>query len=339
MGGWHITHRATKNSNYKGVTTTIDLPSKCGCENDTPGKYDGVFPEFIHGFYGGSYGLDVGIVFRNNQFQIFYHSLKGTCTYQDPTNDNPPVVLSSVDKEDTIKLRTTVSNHSQIILAEVLKNNYCIGSYEVPLTKGAYNHFKENGAIINREILMASNRHNYIPCNAYYSDILMRDTSLTTIHNHTEKLTKRNSVRKIFSDEGNLNGSLYEQDSWEDSGYIFDLGSCDFRESIDIHNNSIKMGSLEKKFGDKITITLNIAPNKSSLSKNIFLLESNGKNLGSSSIKYAYVDSHNDNKIIVIPKYNNLFSDETYYLYITENLKSKSGKYLGKNYYCKIKLK
>ena len=54
MGGWYIAHRATDKGGYIGAVSTIKLQERCREQPANPNKYDGVFPEFIHGFYAGS---------------------------------------------------------------------------------------------------------------------------------------------------------------------------------------------------------------------------------------------------------------------------------------------
>lgn len=227
MGGWHIAHRATDRSGYIGVVSTIKLPKRCGSQNDDPGKYNGVFPEFIHGFYAGGYGIDIGIVYRNGNFEIFYHALNGTCKYTDPTPSNPPVRLN-VSKGDTIQLKTYINNNGRSIVAEVWKGSNRLGFYETEFTSSAARKYV-HGARLNREIVMAANRKNYIPCSAYFSDITMSDTMLTDKDYSHEKLTKHNSELKIFSDEGRMDGYKYGERTSESNGFIVDMGSCDFR--------------------------------------------------------------------------------------------------------------
>ena len=100
MGGWHIAHRATNNSNYIGIASTLMLPTSCGYEPDSnpaAGVYDGVFPEFFHGFYKSNYGLDVGVLYRDGEFKIFYSGPSGTVP-----EEYDQVSLSGVSKGNTI---------------------------------------------------------------------------------------------------------------------------------------------------------------------------------------------------------------------------------------------
>lgn len=227
MGGWHIAHRSTNNDDLIGIVSNIRLPNRCGCQNDDYGKYNGVFLEFIHGFYKSCYGIDIGIVYRNEKFQIFYHALNGTCEYSDPTPSNPPVILD-VNKGDLIILRSYINRNGQSLVSEVIKDEQMIGKYETYFTKQASKAYIK-GARINREIVMAANRKNYIPTNAFFSDTKMFNTMLTNRYYEHIKLSKSNSKLKCFSDENNMDSSKYGIIVTKEDGYINDMGSCDFR--------------------------------------------------------------------------------------------------------------
>ncbi|MHC1723442.1 MAG: hypothetical protein AB9836_09585 [Aminipila sp.] len=230
MGGWHIAHRATKISGIIGAVSTITLPKYCGeIPDSVPGvKFDGVFPEFIHGFYANSYGIDIGIVYRKGGFEIFYHALPGTCSSPDPTTSNPPVSLN-VSKGDTVQLKTYINRGGKTIVAEVYKGSRKLGSYETDFTPEAAKRYVK-GAVINREIVMAANRQKYIPSTAYFSDVTMSETVLTLADYSKVNLTAKNSTLKTFTDEGSMDSKRYGVvPKSTPSGCISDMGSCDFR--------------------------------------------------------------------------------------------------------------
>lgn len=223
MGGYHVAHRTTNNSNYIAIASTLKLPDRCNCENDSaPGVYDGVFPEFIHGFYKSYYGLDVGVIYRDNTFKLFYHGFANTCT----VTDNEATM--NVSNGDTIELKTYLSGTK--IVAEVWKNSAKLKALDVPLTTAAAQAFA-GGAKINRELVIAANRNPYIPCAAYFSDTTFSRSTLTTKSYSYEKLRISNSTLSRYADEGTMDGSRYGYlPPTEDSdGYVIDTGSCDFR--------------------------------------------------------------------------------------------------------------
>lgn len=224
MGGYHVAHRATDNSNYIAIASTLKLPNNCACEDDSAlGVYDGVFPEFMHGFYKSIYGLDVGVVYRDDIFKLFYNSFSNTCTSTYNEKD------INVSKGDTIELKTYLSGNN--IIAEVWKNSVKVDSLDVPLTSSASQSFA-GGAKINRELVIAANRNPYIPCDAFFSDTTFSRSTLTTTSYSYEKLRKSNSVLTRYADEGTMDGNRYGYITpvVEDSdGYVIDTGSCDFR--------------------------------------------------------------------------------------------------------------
>ncbi len=222
--GYHVAHRATKNANYIGIASTLKLPSNCNCENDSaPGVWDGVFPEFFHGFYRSSYGLDVGVIYRSGTFKLFYNGFSNTCN---PTYDE---ITINASKGDTIELRTYLSGTN--IVAQALKNSSSIGTLNVPLTSIAAQYFA-SGAKLNRELTIAANRYPYIPSAAYFSDTTFSRTTLTTTSYSYEKLRISNSDLTRYADNGRyMDGNRYGYlTPTEDSaGYVKDTGSCDFR--------------------------------------------------------------------------------------------------------------
>ncbi|ABR50251.1 hypothetical protein Amet_4170 [Alkaliphilus metalliredigens QYMF] len=223
MGGYHVAHRATSYTKYIGIASTLKLPNNCGFEKDSAATvYDGVFPEFIHGFYKNSYGLDVGVIYRDKKFKLFYHSFSNTCN---PTDGDVEV---NVSKRDTIELKTYLSGNK--ILAEAWKNSVKLKTLSIPLTSAAAQAFA-GGAKINRELVIAANRHPYIPCDAYFSDTTFSKSTLTTTSYTYEKLRISNSKLLRYADEGTMDRSRYGYlPPTEDSGgYVIDTGSCDFR--------------------------------------------------------------------------------------------------------------
>lgn len=225
MGGWHIVHRTTKdvlnNKFYKGITTDIKLPERCDSKDDDGYVFDGVFPEFIHGFYKNNYGIDVGIVFRKSKFKLFYSALSSTASVKYEEK-----IISDVNKGDTIRLVTYIDNNK--IIAKVLKNNRTKASITAYLKNGAANSFRY-GAIINREIVMAANRSDYIPTPAFFSDTTMYNSTLTTMNYQYLPLSGQNSrTLPAYSDDGYIDGSRYGRIINDNGTFSSDTGSCNF---------------------------------------------------------------------------------------------------------------
>jgi len=223
MGGYHVAHRATNDSKYIGIASTLKLPNNCNCQDDSAiNVFDGVFPEFIHGFYKNGYGLDVGVIYRKENFKLFYHSLSNTCA----TPDGDTII--DVSKGDIIELKTYLSNNK--IVTEAWKDSVKLDSLSIELTSAASKAFA-GGAKINRELVIAANRNPYIPCNAYFSDTTFSRSTLTSTNYEYTKLRISNSSLLRYPDEGTMDGNRYGYLSpTEDSnGYVIDTGSCDFR--------------------------------------------------------------------------------------------------------------
>ncbi len=251
MGGWHLAHRATKDSNYIGISSKIKLPFSCTCIDDSNlTTYDGVFPEFIHGFYASdnfhNYGIDIGIIYRKNKFRIFHHAAPNTCVNSDPTTIDDRI-LNDVHMGDIIELRTAISG--KYITAKVLKNNTIIKTYKVELAEDEENDIHamtrlNEGAKINREILMATNRtNNYLECGAKFHYVSMYDSTLTTTDYDFVILNKDNSEVSHYADEKfefMINNFHYSGkdllsgykcmffETSNDQNYVSDFAKCDF---------------------------------------------------------------------------------------------------------------
>lgn len=226
-GGYHVCFRATNSSSYKSILSTLTLPSLCNCQEDsTPTTYDGTFPEFFHGFYAGNYGLDAGVVFKNQQWNLFYHTLSNTAT---PTDGM--VVLPGVAKGETVLLSTYFDSNRQVVVAQIFKNYALLKSITVPLTSGAASRFAQ-GATINREICMASNNAQTggIPSNAVFSDTTFVKSTLSTINDSYPALSNSNSrLLPPFADNRPIDTSRYGTGTGTSSdGFVWDMGSCSF---------------------------------------------------------------------------------------------------------------
>lgn len=87
MAGVHVVQRNTDTirSFVVEATSTLKLPNSAtyrANEKDENGKEiygrHGAFPEFIHGFYAGSYGFDAGIMYKDGYFWFFYGPFDNT---------------------------------------------------------------------------------------------------------------------------------------------------------------------------------------------------------------------------------------------------------------------
>lgn len=229
MGGYHVAHRATNNSNYIGINSTLKLPDNCEIQEQSSSTVnDGVFPEFFHGFYKGSYGIDVGVIYAGDEtFKLCHWSNAITCKTADDRWGEKEI---NVSRGDTIQLKTYLNGNN--ITIEAWKNSIKVDSLDAPLSSGAVQTFS-GGAKINREITMASNRYPYIPSDAYFSDTTFSRSTLTTTSYSYEKLRLTNSEILRYADDGvTMDGNRYGYVTpvVEDSdGYVIDTGSCDFR--------------------------------------------------------------------------------------------------------------
>ena len=75
MGGFHVKYRKTNTgARYIGISSQLKLPLNLNGDSVVQ-----VYPEFFHGFYQGSYGMDTGIFYKNGVFCSFLIKDKLLC--------------------------------------------------------------------------------------------------------------------------------------------------------------------------------------------------------------------------------------------------------------------
>jgi hypothetical protein len=231
MGGVYITARGTKARNYIGVGTDLTLPSRVASD-----KIKGIKPEYILGFYGGSYGLDIGVLYQDYQFKLFYWALSGTCGVQG-TNDNTHVTIPNVSVGEKITLKAYLNGSK--ITCEAIKNGTKIASLDAPLTSNAVTEFKK-GCYINRELVIASNAtSSYLPCNIYTYDAIFSNGFVTRVSDYNrENLNDSNSaitkLRQKDSTDRYMDVTklkvLTAECGVDKNGYSYEKGSCDLNQ-------------------------------------------------------------------------------------------------------------
>lgn len=232
MGGWHIVHRTTKgamsNRFYTAIATDIKLPSSYANGRDEKTKEIVTFPEFVHGFYSpvANYGLDMGILLRGLVPYLFYYSLDGTCIV-----NYGEAILVGIFGGMEIRLSTYIENGK--IIGKVTYGGRLVNQLEGEFTNQAVEAFK-NGAIINREILMASNVTDYIPSDAFFDEAVMHKSTLTGTDGSYIPLSNGNSgVIPTYSDEGGeLDENRYSVYIETEGPFVADYGWCIFKPYI-----------------------------------------------------------------------------------------------------------
>ncbi len=153
MSGVSIAKRSSS-SFILGVAMQSDLqlPSDCNFRSNDSNYKGGAFPEFFHGHYKGVYGLDAGILYKDNKFYLFIGGL--STTTQTSWYESTAV---SISKGETVKLKTHFGSTNEIIV-EVYKANgtTLIKSLVGQLKSEAYNSLIA-GHVINRELNIAIN--------------------------------------------------------------------------------------------------------------------------------------------------------------------------------------
>lgn len=222
--GQHIVLRASNSQTYIAANSTLRLPTNCDCREDN-GGYNGVFPEFFHGFYSDNYGLDVGILYWGDvRYGKYWKLFCGGDAVVGGWND----CYVLLNKGETVNLVTYKSGSNMICQAIV--GGSTRATLTTGLTTAAANEFA-NGCRVNRELTCASNVSNYIPSSAYFSDATWSNTTLTTTNYNYVALTTSNSWATHYAD----GGALMDEDRYgyvcdgDINGFVREYGSVDFR--------------------------------------------------------------------------------------------------------------
>ena len=231
MGGYHVPNRDTNSQIYVAIASKLQIPSEFDCVSDSSGQYDGIFPEFFHGFYKGStYGIDIGVIYRNKKWMLSFHALnKATKNPQDPLSGEEKVVSLTAGQTYVLKSSLVPPNYLRTSIETT--GGSVLGIFDIYITQNAYNAFAA-GAAINRECCIAANRNPYIPSAAYYKNAKFFESTLTTTSGTYVKMSTSNSRRNIYSDDGTIDSTRYRYSESETNGYVSDTSSISFRNPI-----------------------------------------------------------------------------------------------------------
>lgn len=226
MGGFHIKYRRS-NKRYIAVSSTLKLPTALDSDNTDKAE---VIPEFFHGFYYGSHGIDTGLMYKFGKFTLCSWSFLATAEDQDPDKrwkEEP--LWTPINKGDTVVLNSYLSNNA--LVTDCLKNGVKVGSISTTLYPDAYRLYSTSGALINREIVMAANTNQYAPTPAYFSDAKFYNTTLTTTSWSYEALSASNSwLKQPYSDSSPIPSKFrYGGYSGTEGNFVFDVASADCR--------------------------------------------------------------------------------------------------------------
>ncbi len=229
--------RTTKNTSlpdsknkpiYIGVNGLLKIPTAYAAVNDSaPTTYDGVFPELFYGFYSGSYGIDIGLIFRNQQWQVFAQSpnaLDGT-TYAQET------LLSALAPDNVVEIKSYLGTTNKLHL-DIIKGGTTVKNFVVTLKSAAYTAFKA-GSYINREMNVVTNRTGkYLFTGAYFINAHWYNCTLTTTSYSYIKWDNTFGDVIINKDQdGEIwDRSLISHSASMENGFIKDIASIDFRK-------------------------------------------------------------------------------------------------------------
>ncbi len=223
MGGIHASVRTTSDNNYIGMQNKLVLPSNATSISATGAN---IKPEFINGIYKGNYGLDIGVVYEDGAFKLFYWALAGTTQGSQASKDI--TIGASFGEHITLK---TYLNGSKIT-CQAIRANGVTKSLDCPLSPSAQNAFA-NGVAFIREMVIAADdvSHDVNPVNVFFYNATFSEGFVTTTNNVRHKLNNNNSYFTNTYDDGNINQSILKcldvAAGTDANEYAYETVSCD----------------------------------------------------------------------------------------------------------------
>lgn len=217
------------------------MPVSCANRDNSPtgSGQNGAFPEFFHGFYkGSSYGLDIGIIYKNGAYYLAFYSYANTQPTQWFTSKNSFNVGSTYAS----RLFTLKSYFQDGYLVTRCHNSSgtLVASLDVKLTTAAYESMSQ-GCTINREMCLAINPDASgkckFPADCYFSQAKWTQTKMTTVSGTEVAMTNSNTTTlhgKI--DNGTLESGVSVEDVYADKirqgimegNYVADVATATF---------------------------------------------------------------------------------------------------------------
>lgn len=193
MGGIHVCERTTSDHDYIYVAaqSQLYLPTVLHSRPNHTDGTNGAFPEFIHGFYVGDYGLDIGLVYRSSWSLDFFSY---AAVYPDQAKQSSSFEIPAWN----VMLKTYFENGHLIAQCTSEDGSRIYADLSVEITDDSYRRY-QSGSQINREMLLAMNpdqpkgKHYHLPANAYYSQAKFTNTTLTTASGSYVFMTSENS--------------------------------------------------------------------------------------------------------------------------------------------------
>ena len=258
MGGIYLTRRKANNTNYTSMEAKLTLPTSIASD-DT----DGIKPEFFFGVYKrnlnltvpnvttpdttdtetiSELGMDIGVLYQNSSFKLFYWSLPYTTpNYGASSNSDQGGESSSIGASvgEQITLKAYLNGNK--ITCEARRNNGSVTTLDCPLSTYALNAFS-NGIEFSREMTIAADPSYVVnPCNVYYYDTYFSEGRLITTSGSVEKVSDSNTTitgieLDLVNNAPNVDEDILrtKNNEWgiDTNGYSYERSACDMNKPI-----------------------------------------------------------------------------------------------------------
>ena len=201
-GGYHVTQRLYEGK-YRKVESLFQVPKVCVSEPDN-GCYNGVFPEFVHGFHTtGSTNLDAGLIYSRygsdgDTWRLF-HSGNGVVA----SGNWEELGTFTLAKSSQVYMTTVISIAENKVITELRwsRNSAPFKSLKTTLNDDFYKNAVtyNNGCKVFRELLMSTNRLG----TTYYNTRARFEFAKFTF----DILTDINGIEHVMDNSGEIKAS------------------------------------------------------------------------------------------------------------------------------------
>lgn len=229
MGGIHVTTRSTNLWVYKGQEATLRLPKYVS--SICNGEGQNIKAEFVFGIARHPYYIDIGVVYQEYGFKLFYHTASNAASL---TDDFSGFINASVEDEIRLKVYLSGSN----LICEATNSSGNKTSLTCALTNNAKTELAKGFQCI-RELLIAADpgdaQNPCNPCNAYFYNAKFSNGVLYKTDGTSEALTPQNSSLVTMVSDGNVNMNIlkYSYLNYSPSASTtaaYEEASCDMNE-------------------------------------------------------------------------------------------------------------
>jgi hypothetical protein len=225
-GGYHNIRKSVYK--YKGIKSVLTIPQYYASSSLNGGTY----PEFFFGFYNNG-GLDIGLIQIDGGWKLFSWTSTNVPRYaSEQWKSSTSVTSLQPGQQVQLHAYLTKVNTQYFIQVDLYDmNNKWLNGHKLELSSIWGSNVYTNGAVINRELSLASNDPNYLDSGAYFYNARWEKSWLIggdgSWSPWTDALTASN---RFLCDGCTPDPSRYSVNFGTTNGFAWDAGSIYFNK-------------------------------------------------------------------------------------------------------------